>query len=277
MQFSQPSQALAAAQDGDTIKIAPGQYFDCGYVLKNGVTVEGSGPNTVITDKTCGGKALLIVNGDNVTIRDLTLQRARVPDENGAGIRAQGGNLTVENVRFINNQDGILTNPNPRATIKIIGSEFVDNGTCEQECAHGIYINTVGLLRVERTRFFATHHGHHIKSLALRTEIINCDIEDGPEGDSSYLIDIPRGGSLIVQDSKLQKGPNAENHGTAIMIGEGGVGQPTDELIIKNNHFTNDLPMTTTFVRNITATRAQLTGNVLKGKVRPLDGDGSVR
>ena len=54
------------------------------------------------------GKALLITNGNNITIRNLTLQRARVPDQNGAGIRAQGNNLTIDHVRFLNNQDGIL-------------------------------------------------------------------------------------------------------------------------------------------------------------------------
>ena len=62
----------------------------------------------VFTDLTCGGKALLITNGNNITIRNMTLQRARVPDHNGAGIRAQGGDLTIENVHFNNNEDGIL-------------------------------------------------------------------------------------------------------------------------------------------------------------------------
>jgi hypothetical protein len=61
------------------------------------------------------------------------------------------------------------------------------------------------------------------------------------------------------------------------MIGAEGVTQPTDEIMIKNNRFTNDQNLPTTFVRNMTATPAQLIGNVFKGEVRPLEGDGTVR
>ena len=46
-----------------------------------------------------------------ITIRNLTLTRARVADFNGAGIRAEGGDLTIEHVRFIDDQDGILAAP----------------------------------------------------------------------------------------------------------------------------------------------------------------------
>ena len=56
---------------------------------------------------------------DNITIRNLTLQRARVPDKNGAGIRAEGKDLLVDGVKFINNQNGILAAPRPDGTITI--------------------------------------------------------------------------------------------------------------------------------------------------------------
>ena len=55
----------------------------------------------MLTDKTCQGKALLVIDGNNDAVRNLTLERARVPDGNGAGIRAEGGNLTVSGVAFI--------------------------------------------------------------------------------------------------------------------------------------------------------------------------------
>jgi hypothetical protein len=276
-QYKQPSEAVAAAKDGDTIEIAPGQYFDCAIVRQNDLTIQGKGPGAVMTDKTCGGKALLVTAGNNITVRNLTLQRARVPDENGAGIRAEGGNLTVENARFLDNENGILSISNPQAQIRILGSEFIGNGKCTRACAHGIYINHVALLHVERSKFSNTHSGHHIKSRALRTEVINSVLQDGPEGTASYLIEIPNGGTLIAEGNTMQKGPKAENQGNAIMIGAEGVSQPTEELLFKNNTFINDQNRPTTFVHNITATRAQLIGNVFKGEVRPLDGDGTVR
>jgi hypothetical protein len=276
-QYKLPSEAVAAAKDGDTIQISPGQYFDCAIVRQNDLTMQGMGPGAIMTDKTCGGKALLVTAGNNITIRNLTLQRARVPDGNGAGIRAEGGNLTVENTRFLDNENGILSTTNPHAEIRIRGSEFIGNGKCDRACAHGIYINHVALLHVERSKFSDTHSGHHIKSRALRTEVINCILQDGPEGTASYLIEIPNGGTLIAEGNMMEKGPKAENQANAIMIGAEGVSQPTEELILKNNTFTNDQDRPTTFVHNITATRAQLIGNVFKGEVRPLDGDGSVK
>ncbi|MGH7043532.1 MAG: hypothetical protein ACREFY_15595 [Acetobacteraceae bacterium] len=277
--YKMPSQAIAAAASGDTVAIAAGTYFDCAIVRQNNLVIEGSGPKTVMTDRTCAGKAILVMNGSNDAVENLTLQRARVPDGNGGGIRAEGGNLTVEGVRFINNQDGLLAASNPQATIRILNSSFIDNGNCANSggCAHAVYVDTLALLDVEHSRFFDTQHGHNIKSRARKTVVRDCTIEDGPDGTSSYQIDIPIGGSLIAEGNTFQKGPKADNHGTAIMIGEEGVKQPTDEIEVKNNTLINDTGHTTVFVHNITATSAQLVGNVFKGgKVIPLGGDGSV-
>ena len=277
-QYKAPGAALQAAEDGDTVMIQPGTYYDCGFVRANNVTVAGAAPGVILTDKSCGGKALLVVDGNDVTIRNLTLQRSRVADGNGAGIRAEGGNLLVDKTRFLNNQNGILSADNPAATITVKDSEFIGNGVCNAACSHSIYIGHIGKLVVQGTHITETHSGHGIKSRAQRTEVLNCDISDGPEGNSSYTIDIPNGGALVVIGNKLEKGPKAENTGNTISIGEEGVDHATDEIIIKNNRLTNDeIDKTTTFVNNITATPAQLSGNVYVGSVRPLVGDGSQR
>lgn len=276
--YSEPSAAIAAAHDGDTVLITPGTYYDCAFVRQNNLTIAGTGPGAtaVMTDKTCGGKAILVVDGHNITIRNLTLQRARVPDNNGAGIRAEGQNLVVDGVKFINNQDGILGAPEPKSTVIIRNSTFDRNGVCNPECAHGIYFNQLKLLRVVNSTFFDTHQAHHIKSRAARTEIIGCHIEDGPNGTASYEIDAPNGGTLIVRDNVIEKGPKAENHSAIISIGEEGVNQPTPEILIENNKVRNDGDFTTTFVVNITATKAILKNNKLSGRIKPLRGDGVV-
>jgi hypothetical protein len=276
-QYKQPSEAIAAAQDGDTVQIDPGVYFDCSVVKQNRLTIAGAGPDTVLTDKICQGKALLVIDGNDVTVRNLTLRRARAPDQNGAGIRAEGGNLTVEKTRFLNNENGLISADNPEATIRVIDSEFVGNGKCPVACAHAIYASHIALLRVERSRFSDTREGHHIKSRALRTEIVGNDIADGPTGTASYLIDVPNGGSLIVNGNTLEKGPHSSNPSIAINIGEEGVDRPTDEIIVRDNTFINDEGRGTTLLNNVTATPADLSGNRLKGEVRPLVGDGSSR
>src|ERR1700757_2688279 len=83
-QYSMPSAAIGAASPGDVVEIYPGQYFDCAVVRTNGLTITGVGDGAVMTDKTCAGKGILVTDANDITIRILTLQRARVPDQNGA-------------------------------------------------------------------------------------------------------------------------------------------------------------------------------------------------
>lgn len=276
-QFAQPSQAAMVAKDGDRVVIAPGQYFDCAVWGQNNLTVEGtSAQDTVITDKSCQGKALFVIAGSNVTVRNLTLTRARVPDGNGAGIRAEGRNLLVERVRFIDNQSGILSGDQPQGHIIVRDSEFVRNGTCEQACAHGIYAGWLGLLRVERSTFRETRQGHHVKSRAIRTEIVDCEIGDGPTGTASYLVDVPNGGAVVIQNNRFEKGPKAENRSAAISIGAEGVDRQTPEIRVEGNQFNAEGTYATVFVMNLTATPAMLRDNRLRGQVRPLRGDGKV-
>lgn len=277
--YPQPSMAAAAAHDGDQIKIAAGTYFDCAVWKANNLTIEGAGPDTtLITDKICMGKALFVTDGNDITIRDLTLTRARAPDGNGAGIRAEGGNLTVQNVHFINNQDGLLAADAPGRKIVVSKSEFIHNGACESSgCAHGIYVGALALLRVEGTKFFDTRQGHHIKSRAARTEVADCDMADGANGTASYDVEVPNGGAVLLSDSKIQKGPKSENHTAALMIGSEGVTQPTPEIIVRNNTFLVEGNYSSFLVDNMTATEATLVGNILQGNAKALHGDGTVK
>lgn len=277
LRLKDPSAAAAEAHPGDTIAIEPGKYFDCAVWQAPHLTIAGTAPGVVITDKTCEGKALFIVRGDDVTIRNITFTRARVADANGAGIRAEGRNLRVENSRFVDNEEGILAGDNPGSTITISNSEFDANGKCAEACAHGVYVGKIALLQITGSKFFDTRMGHSVKSRAERTVLRDDDIEDGPDGTSSYLVDVPNGGSLVMDKDVLEKGPKSSNNATAISIGEEGVTQPTGEIRIADSKFRNDQDRQTVFVRNITATPAVLTDNTLTGSVTALSGDGSVK
>jgi hypothetical protein len=256
-----PSEAAAVARDGDTVEIAAGDYFDCAVWHQDNLTIEGEGEGVVVTDKTCEGKALFVIAGHDVTVRNITFTRARVPDGNGAGIRAEGVGLTVEHCRFIDNENGILAGASPDSRIAIIESEFARNGKCAERCAHGIYINPIAALYVERSTFSGTRAGHHIKSEALRTELIGNSIRDGADGTSSYLVELPIGGALVMEDNVLEKGPKTGNRRAAVMIGSDGEAQATAELLFSHNIFIND----TAFVVNWTGTMAAMSGNVMQG------------
>jgi Right handed beta helix region len=279
--YRTPSAAAAVAGDGDHIEIAPGRYVDCAVWRADNLVIEGDRPGVVIADKSCLGKGLFVVEGNNTTVRNLTLAHARVPSMNGSGIRLDHGNLTVDGVRFIENEMGILGGF-PGATVTVRNSLFKDNfkggHRCVSWCDHAVYIGRADLLRVENSRFSGTRQGHSIKSRARRTEVIGCTIADGPTGTSSYLIDAPNGGALVVRNNTLEKGPRSENHKAAIAIGEEGVTHPTPEIAIADNSFRNDdRQYPVAFVWNVTGTPARLNGNKLDGPVVVLVGEGTTQ
>lgn len=280
MPYRLPSAAAAAAHDGDHIKIAAGSYSDCAVWKTNNLTIEGAGPDaTVISGRPCQGKALFIAQGRAITVRNLALTGAHVADFNGAGIRAEGGDLTVEHVRFAEDENGIMSGALPGVKIIVRDSEFIADGTCEGGggCAHGIYAGHIALLRVEHSRFLRTRSGHHIKSRALRTEVIGCDLEDGANGTSSLAVDVPNGGAVVLRDNHIEKGPRSENHMAAVMIGEEGATQPTPDIIVEHNTFRVDGSYESFLLGNRTPTVAVLTGNTSQGNAQALLGPGRVK
>jgi hypothetical protein len=272
-----PSQAATVAGDGDQVEIDPGTYADCAVWKASRLTIEATGPGVVLAGKVCADKGIFITLGDDITVRGVTFAGARGRFHNTAGIRAFGDNLTVEASRFFDNENGILAGGSPSSVLRVTASEFHGNGSCQGACAHAIYAGQpIALLDVERCSFLDTHFGHHVKSRARTTMVIGSRIEDGADGNSSYLIELPNGGNGLIQDNVLQKGRHSDNPAAAISIGVEGVSNPTAVLIIRDNRFVSDLPDPTLFVRNSSAVAAELGGNVLEGKVVALDGPGTV-
>lgn len=274
--YELPSAAAPAASPGDTIRILPGRYADCAVWRADGITIEGTGRVTIV-EKICDDKGLFVIAGSNITVRGLTFSGAHNRVHNGAGIRAEGVNLTVENSRFIDNDDEILADGKRASTIIVRHSYFRGNGTCAGACAHGIYAGRIARLRIERSEFVGQREGHHIKSRAARTEILGDHVHDGLDGTSSYLVDIPNGGSVLIRGNRFEKGANSQNLGVAIAIGAEGADQgPTDRIDVENNSLVNDTGGPVVFVRNLTATPARLQGNTIGPNTTPLSGPGTV-
>ena len=62
------------------------------------------------------------------------------------------------------------------------------------------------LLDIEHCVFLDTKIAHHIKSRARNTVVRDSRIEDGESGTSSYLIDVPNGGNVLIQGNQMEKG-----------------------------------------------------------------------
>ena len=271
-----PSDAAAVARDGDIVRIDPGEYVDCAIWRANQLVLEAPDGEAHMRDRTCAGKAIWVISGADTTVENIAFSGARVPDQNGAGIRAEGRNLTLRHARFFDNENGLLAAPVAGSTILIEGSTFERNGTCAANCAHGIYVNAIARLKIVASTFREQRAGHHIKSAALALEVSGSTIEDGPDGTASYLIDVTSGGEVMIADNDMQKGPKSENWGTAIHIGGEGATEASAAYRISQNRFRSDTPHEVAFVRNQTVAPAVLEGNQLEGTVVALVGPGTV-
>ena len=165
-----PSAAAAVAQDGDVIQVAPGEYFDC-IATDRRITIQG--PAT-LTDKTCEGKAILVLKGAGSVVRDLTLARARVPDANGAGIRLEARDATIERVRFDNNEVAVLGG---NGRISLTGCD-ISAGSAGMTA---ILVGDAELLKLHDMRIMITH-GLILSSSAGMTTITGGTFDTADRG-----------------------------------------------------------------------------------------------
>ena len=240
MQYASAREAAAIAEDGDTVEIAAGEYVgDVAAWSQSDLTIRGVGgiAHFRANGEAAERKGIWVIKGNNVIVENIEFSGARVADKNGAGIRHEGGNLTVRSCRFHENENGILAGNGP-ATIRIENSEFWKNGHGDGR-SHNIYINMIDRLEVTASHFHQAVVGHNIKSRARETIITYSRIEDGTSGNASYLVDTPNGGRVVLIGNILQQGPYAEN-GTLLAYNLEAEGRAQGELFIINNTFVND-------------------------------------
>lgn len=235
--YALPSAAAAVAQSGDTIRIAAGDYRgDVTTWSAANLAICGVGGRARLyaDGKNAGGKGIWVVKGVNVTIDSIEFHDATVPDQNGAGIRAENtGTLSIRNCGFFDNEDGMLGPDAASATVSIDGSEFARNGYGDGQ-SHNLYVGSVAGLVVTNSFFHEARIGHNFKSRAKQTRIEGSYFMDGPDGTASYEADFPNGGAVVLRGNLFHKGPNADN-GTAIAFGAEGLLWPTNTLEMVHN------------------------------------------
>jgi len=236
--YDRPSAAARAAQDGDTVAIDPGDYYDCAVWTRSHLLIAGTGPGVVITDTICQGKALFLLRGNDITIRNITFARARVADRNGAGIRAEGRNLTVQSSRFIDNEVGLLDGGLAGSTVRIVDCTFTANGVRDTTApSPALSIGAIAALDVEGSRFIDSRGGVHILSSAAHTELVGNRIEDGEIGVRDAPVVLANGGTLVMDGNQLRRGPNAARINAAVRV-DAGTGS-AGELAFRRNVLVN--------------------------------------
>ena len=252
-QYRTVTAAVAAARDGDTVQVQAGTYTNDFPTVSRKITIAGvNGMAKLVSNRSAipNGKGIIVTNTD-VTLSHLELAGAKVSDGNGAGVRYQGGALTLSKCYVHDNQDGVLANAVPSGTVTILNSEFAYNGAGDGY-THGVYVNQVASLDVERSYFHDTKVGHHIKSRATRSVIRLNRLIDGANGTASYDIDLPDGGDALVGSNVIEQGAATQN---PTIIHYGGEGGPYagSRLLVTSNAINNDKAGTAVGVLNQTS------------------------
>jgi hypothetical protein len=261
-QYALPSQAFAAAQDGDTIAIDAGTYTDdFATITPSNLLIQSVGGRAHLAQSPSGvspnGKGIWVSRGNNITIDGFEFSGAHVPPYlnrfyNGSGIRIEGVGITIRNCYFHDNQDGVLAIDadlanGPITDVLISNSEFNYNGD-GSGYEHNIYIGHVRSFTLIGSWSHNAHQGHLVKSWAYKNVIAYNRITDEATGTASYEIDLPYGGETYIIGNLIEKGLHDVNHTAVITYADSGDTNPTQALYVVNNTVVNDNSYSTYFV-----------------------------
>lgn len=268
--YAKPCAAIAAAKGGDTIEIdAAGNYAgDVCAIAPNNLVIKGVNGRAKIdaAGKAYGGKAIWVIQGNNTTVENIEFSGATVKDQNGAGIRQEGTNLTVRGCSFHDNEDGILAGDDPNSTILIEYSEFNHNGYGDGY-SHNLYINHVKKFVFQYNWSHRAKIGHLLKSRAAETDVLYNRLTGESDGTESYEVDFPNGGKTYVIGNLIEQGTKTDNPTLLTYQEEGtNAANPDHRLFVVNNTFVNDKG-SGTFVRlgSSVNTPAVIKNNIFQG------------
>jgi hypothetical protein len=271
--YSKPSALMGLLADGDTVYIDAGIYEgDAAVWTANNLLIKGTGglAHMKANGVHAQGKAIWVITGDNCIIDHIEFSECSVPDENGAGIRMEGTNLTVRHCYFHHNENGILAGSNSNSNIVVEFCEFAHNGFGDG-FTHNIYINHIQSFTLRFSYMHHAHIGHNAKSRAYHNFILYNRIMDENNGDASMLLDLPNGGFSLVMGNLFMQGPQATNK-RLISYGSESLTNPVNKLYVVNNTMLNKRHTGTfVYVENGTST-AKLINNLFCGTGDILEG-----
>ena len=257
--YTMPSQISLLVQDGDTIYIEGGIYAnDATLWMKKNLKFIGLGVGSNRTilrysGDIPNGKGIFVFETpgmcDNPYLENIVFDGAQVSNAdggNGAGIRFEAKNITVNNCKFTNCQNGILEGHVSVTTsnVVIMNSEFQNNGYQIQNdptysgYEHNIYISAGADTLLVQNCYF--HHprgqANSIKTRAQRSFILYNLIDEEATGYGSYELNIAQGGLNVIIGNIIIQGASGVNHS---IIGYDAVINPLEDFYFVNNTVIN--------------------------------------
>jgi hypothetical protein len=260
--FKTVKAAAAAAGDNTVVEIDAGTYKgDVALWTQDNLVIRAVGGDVTLDadGKYVDGKGIWEIRGGKVCVEGITFINAKVPDQNGAGIRLTSGNLTVTGCRFLHNEMGILTANEQPIRLTVTNSEFGYGGYGDG-FSHNIYVGHIGRVDISGCWFHHAARGHLIKSRAAVSHIYCNRITDGNENDAraSYCIDIPSGGQAVIVGNIIQKSIYSEQMHVLNFATESNTYYPVNRIFIAHNTIINNRVSSNNRLLNAPSSKAEI-------------------
>jgi hypothetical protein len=235
-------EALAKAQDGDTIELLSGDYPGTWLIEGRRLTLRGMvGDKPAVfrgDGKPGAAKALLTVRGGEVQLANLEFRGARSQDGSAAGVRFEGGRLQIENCNFYDNEYGLFAANDEKAELSIQRSGFGMAPRVVGGLHHLLNVGRIAKLTVTASRFQQGFEGHLIKTRARENLLSYNFIHDGLRGGASLEIDIANGGLATLVGNVIGQGADTQNQ---VLVAYGTEDRAWDRnrLVLAHNTFIN--------------------------------------
>jgi hypothetical protein len=236
-------QALQAAPDGALIELDPGDHPAEPLLIegRRALTVRARGPGARLPahGQAAEGKALWVVRGSTLRLRGLAFSGVRVADRNGAGIRFEGGTLALQDCRFEDCENGLLSGNDGVSELWLQDCHFDRNGAGDGR-THHLYVGAIARLTVLGCHFGGVRVGHLLKSRAHVSDVIGNRLSDDG-GSASYELEFPNGGQVRALGNLIRQGPATRNP-VLVSYGAEGLQGPAHRLDLVHNTLVNERP-----------------------------------
>ena len=269
------------------INVAPGNYFvrdasrGDGFRISRDLVIASTGAGSNRANffaRTNFAKAIfLITQGASVTFDGIGFYDTRgnystYESSNEAGIRHEGGDLTIINCRFAENHNAILGTPvDDRGGHLIVQNSIFrqngDTGGGGQE--HQIYFQGLSAT-IEDSDFLESGYGHTIKTVVKRfTELTNNTIDDG-NSPANHAVNLEGGGALIATGNTIFKGASAGDNPYVFYIETIRRGGWAAAIRVRDNQINTQHP-NTILLGNLSNSKALINNNILTGSFNPIN------
>lgn len=245
------SDAARLARDGDVVEIEPGEYAgDVAVWLQRRLTIRRAGdagraahvgappsPVRLVADgRAAEAKAIWVIRNGVFDLQGIEFHGARVADRNGAGIRFEGGRLSVLDCRFVDNETGILTGNDGVSELVVERCEFAGRALANggSGFSHNLYVGRIARFAMIGCWSHHANAGHLVKTRARESRLLCNRLTDEAGGRASYELDCPNGGVLIVVGNLIVQEPTTGNR-TLVSYGAEGFRWLVNRLVLAHN------------------------------------------